>query len=160
MVQMHISRLKRRWNRTWKPWFSGSLLNLWMYEKVKTIILPQVLQCKLEIDFTWVPPRLAAAVRVVTLWKQAPLPEEGKKKLDTSRKLMQVRVGWFWVEFLRDWCAELWSKLPLFSYKRGWSLMLGSLFVDFVFCWSFFRSVNLLDENPFWGTFSSFWSFF
>ena len=34
--------------------------------------------------------RLAAAVRVVTLWKQAPLPEEGKKKLDTSRKLMQV----------------------------------------------------------------------
>lgn len=33
---------------------------------------------------------LAAAVRVVTLWKQAPLPEEGKKKLDTSRKLMQA----------------------------------------------------------------------
>ena len=34
--------------------------------------------------------KLAAAVRVVTLWKQAPLPEEGKKKLDTSRKLMQA----------------------------------------------------------------------
>ncbi|CAK9032996.1 unnamed protein product [Durusdinium trenchii] len=34
--------------------------------------------------------KLAAAVRVVTLWKQAPLPEEAKKTLDTSRKLMQA----------------------------------------------------------------------
>ena len=40
--------------------------------------------------------RLAAAVRVVTLWKQAPLPEEGKKKLDPSRKLMQVGPAINW----------------------------------------------------------------